>query len=41
VRSRVDLAARKLGYADASERHCLDTDLFRPPAAAAQLTLGL
>ena len=40
LRSRFDLAARKLGFADASERHCLNTALFRPPAAAAQLTLG-
>jgi DNA repair photolyase len=40
LRSRFDLAARKLGFGDASERHCLNTNLFRPPAAAAQLTLG-
>jgi DNA repair photolyase len=40
LRWRFDLATRKLGFADASERHCVATNLFRPPAAAAaQLTL--
>jgi DNA repair photolyase len=41
LRARFELACRKLGFNDASERYQLRTDLFRPPHAAAQLTLGL
>jgi DNA repair photolyase len=41
LRTRFDLALRKLGFDRASERHELDTSLFRPPTpASAQLTLG-
>src|SRR5476649_2569070 len=31
LRSRFELAALKLGFSDASERHFLNTALFRPP----------
>jgi len=41
LRTRFELAARKLGLSPASERHELDTSLFRPPTPGAQLTLGL
>jgi len=42
LRTRFDLARRKLGLDDAERRHELRTDLFRPPAAnPAQMTLGL
>ncbi|MDP8984171.1 MAG: PA0069 family radical SAM protein [Pseudomonadota bacterium] len=39
LRSRFELAARKLEF-DSGNRHALNTELFRPPAAAAQLSLG-
>lgn len=39
LRTRFQLARRKLGFAEADERHDLRTDLFRPPHPAAQLTL--
>ncbi|MDP9014165.1 MAG: PA0069 family radical SAM protein [Pseudomonadota bacterium] len=39
LRTRFELAARKLKF-ESGGRHALKTDLFRPPAAAAQLTLG-
>jgi len=41
LRARFALAARKLAFHDADTRHSLDTSLFRPPAATAQLTLDL
>jgi DNA repair photolyase len=41
LRTRFELARRKLGLDDAERRHELATSLFRPPAAnQAQLTLG-
>jgi DNA repair photolyase len=41
LRTRFELAARKLGLSPASDRHELDTSLFRPPTpVASQLTLG-
>jgi len=41
LRTRFELAARKLGLDSADGRHELDTSLFRPPGpAASQLTLG-
>jgi DNA repair photolyase len=41
LRTRFDLAKRKLGFAPASERYELDTSLFRPPRAdSPQMTLG-
>jgi DNA repair photolyase len=40
LRTRFELAARKLGFAAGGDRHDLNTGLFRPPAAASQLTLG-
>src|ERR1700716_2372453 len=41
LRTRFELAARKLGFDNSSDRHDLRTDLFRPPAAdQSQLTLG-
>jgi len=41
LRTRFELAARKLGLIPSGDRHDLDTSLFRPPPAdAAQLTLG-
>ncbi|MGA2188717.1 MAG: PA0069 family radical SAM protein [Steroidobacteraceae bacterium] len=40
LRSRFDLAARRLGFTDSDRLAGLNTELFRPPAAAAQLTLG-
>jgi DNA repair photolyase len=41
LRTRFELARRKLGLDDAEGRHELTTSLFRPPAAnQAQLTLG-
>jgi DNA repair photolyase len=40
LRTRFDLAKRKLGFAPASERYELDTSLFRPPRAdSPQMTL--
>jgi DNA repair photolyase len=39
LRSRFELARRKLGFAQAGERHDLNTELFRAPGAS-QLTLG-
>jgi DNA repair photolyase len=39
--TRFQLARRKLGFSDGHARHELVTHLFRPPASAAQLTLGL
>ncbi|MDB6085615.1 MAG: Radical superfamily [Gammaproteobacteria bacterium] len=41
LRTRFELAVRKLGFADSSKRHDLRTDLFRPPGAASQLSLGI
>jgi DNA repair photolyase len=41
LRTRFDLAKRKLGYAGAEERYELNTKLFRPPTPATpQLSLG-
>jgi DNA repair photolyase len=41
LRTRFELAARRLGLSASSDRHVLDTSRFRAPvAAAAQLTLG-
>ncbi len=41
LRTRFELAKRKLGFDDAESRHELRTELFRPPAAdRAQLSLG-
>ncbi len=41
LRTRFDLAKRKLGFAGAEERYELNTNLFRPPTPdTAQLTLG-
>jgi DNA repair photolyase len=39
LRTRFELAARKLGFSDSSARHDLNTHLFRPPATS-QLTFG-
>jgi hypothetical protein len=40
LRTRFDLAKRKLGFAGAEERYQLDTTLFRPPTPdTPQLTL--
>jgi DNA repair photolyase len=39
LRTRFELAARKLGYASADGRQGLDTSLFRRPGAASQMTL--
>ncbi len=39
LRSRFQLAARKLGYESAGRRHDLATHLFRPPSVAPQLSL--
>jgi DNA repair photolyase len=42
LRTRFELAKRKLGFAPASERYDLDTTLFRPPVPyTPQLSLGL
>ncbi len=40
LRARFELAARKLGLIPSDDRHDLDTSRFRPPAGAAQMTLG-
>ena len=40
LRARFELAARKLGFGAAEDRHELETSLFRAPAALNQLTLG-
>jgi DNA repair photolyase len=40
LRTRFELTARKLGFDNSSDPHDLRTDLFRPPAASSQLTLG-
>src|SRR5258708_16830572 len=40
LRARFEVAVRKLGFADASGRHDLRTDLFRRPSAVSPLTLG-
>jgi DNA repair photolyase len=41
LRTRFELAKRKLGFESSSDRHELNTALFRRPGAAeAQLTLG-
>jgi DNA repair photolyase len=41
LRTRFELAQRKLGFAPASERYELNTHLFRPPRPATpQLSLG-
>jgi DNA repair photolyase len=40
LRARFEVAARKLGFAEAGNRHDLRTDLFRGPSAVSQLTLG-
>ena len=39
LRSRFELAVRKLEF-ESGDRHALNTELFRPPAAAGQLSLG-
>jgi len=40
LRTRFELAARRLGLSPASDRHVLDTSKFRAPGpAASQLTL--
>jgi hypothetical protein len=40
LRTRFELAARRLGLSPANDRHILDTSRFRAPApAASQLTL--
>jgi DNA repair photolyase len=42
LRTRFDIARRRLGFENADQRHELRTDLFRPPALnQAQMTLGL
>ena len=41
LRTRFQLAARKLGFGASRERHDLRTDLFRPPRASRQLSLDL
>jgi DNA repair photolyase len=40
LRTRFELAARKLGFAGPGDRHDLNTGMFRPPASSSQLTLG-
>ena len=41
LRTRFDVAVRRLGLKSAEERHELRTDLFRPPVMAGpQMTLG-
>jgi DNA repair photolyase len=40
LRARFDVAARKLGFAEADSRHDLRTDLFRRPSSVSQFTLG-
>jgi DNA repair photolyase len=40
LRTRFQLAARKLGFDASSNRHDLATDLFRPPSVTPQLSLG-
>jgi DNA repair photolyase len=40
LRARFALAARKLGFDPAGDRHDLATHLFRPPSPSPQLTLG-
>ncbi len=41
LRTRFDIARRRLGFEDAEHRYELRTDLFRPPAAnPGQMTLG-
>jgi DNA repair photolyase len=40
LRTRFELAKRKLGLDDAEGRHELRTDLFSPPSNSSQLTLG-
>jgi DNA repair photolyase len=40
LRSRFELARRRLGFADAEERYELDTSRFQPPSASPQMTLG-
>jgi DNA repair photolyase len=40
LRTRFELAARKLGFAGGGDRHDLNTGMFRPPASSSQLTLG-
>jgi DNA repair photolyase len=40
LRTRFELAKRKLGLDDADGRHELRTDLFSPPSNSSQLTLG-
>jgi DNA repair photolyase len=41
LRTRFELARRRLGMEDAEARHELTTSLFRAPAAGPQLSLGL
>lgn len=42
LRTRFELASRKLGFAESGDRHDLDTTRFRPPLAPSpQLSLGL
>jgi hypothetical protein len=40
LRSRFELARRRLGFADAEDRYELDTSRFQPPSASPQMTLG-
>jgi DNA repair photolyase len=40
LRTRFQLAARKLGFDASSNRHDLATNLFRPPSMTPQLSLG-
>src|ERR1700736_4271204 len=40
LRARFEVAVRRLGFAEASGRHDLRTDLFRGPSAVSQMTLG-
>src|SRR4029077_18087106 len=40
LRARFEVAVRRLGFAEASGRHELRTDLFRGPSAVSQMTLG-
>jgi DNA repair photolyase len=41
LRSRFELARRKLGLMDADGRHQLDTGRFQPPSPSGQLSLGI
>jgi DNA repair photolyase len=41
LRRRFEIATRKLGFLPSSEGHSLNSTLFRPPNASAQMSLGL